>query len=275
MFNRFRDSLVYPRRIINYRKDKLIRVLAYVAMFATLATVPILVGVLRFESVPLSEREAFQDNLIDEEIPCVLNNGTLTCDETPIDKIFYENTVPTGLVSLDVTLGVTDEIVPTNDENPAGMTILFGDGTVHFFYAGTQFEMPYSDLPSQFSSLDFKDVNEDPDAFTNQIMDGIGAYLKSIRLLTLSMTFVMGFVMYLLLIMFVVLMNAFVLKMRFKVIPFKETFNMGVYMGTALYILLILNVLFGFGFFVIMLFLIITFRQTNALNSEIMNKMKR
>ena len=274
MFNRFRDSLVYPSRIINYRKDKLIRVIGYMLLFAAIASIPAMAGVYRIDSIPISEQETFEENLIPEEIPCVLNSGILTCD-TPVNTIFYEDELAAIISTIDVRVGVSDVDFPISEVSVDGLQIMFTSETVDIYYAGTVFEMPYDELPSEFSSLDFNDVKDNPEEFTASIMEAINAYVKSVRPLLLTMTFFIGFIMYMVLILFVVFMNATMLKMRFKVIPFKETFIMGVYMGTTLYILLIMNVLFGFGLFMIVLFLILSFRQTNAVNMEIMKRMKK
>ena len=106
-------------------------------------------------------------------------------------------------------------------------------------------------------------------------MDGFGDYLISQGAIIATIMLVSGLIGNIFMILFVVFMNAIILKMRFKVIPFKETFNMGVYLGTSLYILLILNGFFGLGIFIIILFLILTFRQTNAISYEIMKRMKQ
>ena len=114
-----------------------------------------------------------------------------------------------------------------------------------------------------------------PDAFTDNMMDGFGDYLKSKGQIIAPAILITGFVGNVFMILFVVFMNAFILKMRFKVIPFKETFNMGVYLGTTLYILLVINGFFGLGYFTIFLFLILTFRQTNQISYEIMKRLKK
>ena len=78
MFNRFRDSLVYPRRIINYRKDRFLKVLAYMVVFAVLMLSSTIVLIARFDRIPQTIRDQFQENLIEENIDCVVDDSVLT-----------------------------------------------------------------------------------------------------------------------------------------------------------------------------------------------------
>lgn len=271
MFNRFRDSLVYPRRIINYRKDKMIRVIGYMMLFALLMLSSTIVVLAQFERIPQTVREMYQENLSDAEINCILDDGTLTCDEEPVLTRFYSETI--GLVS--VSMGVSDDEPTASEISTLGIDLFFSNEVVYLYYAGIPIEYTYDQLPDEFSSIDFSQSSTDPNAFTDVIMDGFGNYLISVSNIIVPILLISGMIGNVFMVFFVVFMNAIILKMRFKVIPFKETFKMGAYMGTSLYILLILNGFFGMGMFMIILFLIVTFRQTNALSFEIMKRMKK
>lgn len=271
MFNRFRDSLVYPRRIIEYRKDRFLAVLGYMAVFALLMLTTTILLIARFDTIPQNVRDSYQDNLTGVDINCILDDSVLTCDPEQTMEIFYTDTV--GL--MEISMGVSNDIPEASEIEAMSLSIIFSNDVVYMYYAGTAFEYGYDELPDSFSDIDFSLATSDPETFTNVIMDGLGEYVNSMGHIIAPFLLISGFIGNILMILFVVLMNAVILKLRFKVIPFKETFRMGVYMGTTLYILLIVNGFFGLGIFTIILFLILTFRQTNAVNMEIMKRMKQ
>jgi len=271
MFNRFRDSLVYPRRIINYRKDRFLKVLAYMVVFAVLMLSSTIVLIARFDRIPQTIRDQFQENLIEENIDCVVDDSVLTCVPEDTFEIFYSSVV--GLIN--ITMGVSDDMPKDEEIEVLSLSIFFSNDVVYLYYGGTAMEYAYDDLPDAFSTIDFSTISSDPEEFTNVMMDGFGDYVKSMGYIIVPLMLFMTFIGNMLMILFVVFLNAVILKVRFKVIPFKETFKMGVYMGTTLYMLLILNGFFGLGMFTIVIFLILTFRQTNALNMEIMKRIRK
>ena len=270
MFSRFRDSLVYPRRIIDYRKDKLIRVLGYMFLFAILMLSSTVVLLLRFDRMPQNVRDLYQENLKDTEINCVLDEGNMTCDEDT-NESFYVETF--GLVQ--VLMGVNNLKPDFSDASPLQMQIIFSDEKLYVYYSTYELEFTYDELPEEFSNVDFALVQSDPEAFTDIMMDGTGEYLKSIGGTVASILLISGFIGNIFMVLFIVFMNSIILKMRFRVIPYGETFKMGAYLGTSLYILMILNGFFGMGILMIIIFLILTFRQTNAISYEIMRRMKK
>ena len=268
MFDRFRDSLVYPRRIIQYRKDKFIRVFGYILVFATLMLSASFVGLLRIDMIARSYSDYYKDNLSNELIDCDITDGDVTC----VEEGGYFYSAPLGLI--DVDMGVFEE-APNEVFSPLNMVVLFVDDQIIVHYGGMIFSGSYDELPEEFRTMDFKDAKNNPTVFSDHMMEGAGAYLKGKLNIIMPIVLISGLIGNVLLILFVVFMNALILKMRFKVIPFKETFNMGVYLGTTLYILFILNGFFGLGIFMIILFLIVTFRQTNAISYEILRRLKK
>jgi hypothetical protein len=270
MFDRFRDSLVYPKRIIQYRKDRFIRVFGYMMLFAILMMSANVVLLFRFDRVPQNIRDLYKEDVTTEVIDCLLEDGDVTCEDDGVEAGFYESNL--GMV--DVFM-VVSENPPTRAMSPLQLAIYFNDNEVNAYYGGYQFTSTYDELPSQFKDIDFRDAANNPDAFTDNMMDGFGEFLKSKGHIIAPVILITGFIGNVFMILFVVFMNAIILKMRFKVIPFKETFNMGVYLGTTLYILLVINGFFGLGYFTIFLFLLLTFRQTNQISYEIMKRLKK
>jgi hypothetical protein len=267
MFERFRDSLVYPKRIIQYRKDKLIKVFGYMLLFAILMSAAVTVSIFRFERIPSNVRDLYQDNLTSDVIPCEVINQTFGCiTGVNFKGLFYDD----GLI----VMGVSED-PSISDYSILNVSFIFGPNNVHVYYSAMEFVLDYKDLPSEFSNIDFSLIQSDPDAFTDQMMDGVGEYLISIKSVVAPIIIGSSIFGNIIMILFVVLMNSTILKMRFKIIPFRETFKMGAYLGTTLYILLILNGFFGLGYFTIFLFLILTFRQTNQISLEIMKHIKK
>jgi hypothetical protein len=266
MFERFRDSIVYPKRIIQFRKDHMIRVIGYILLFALLMTSASIVALVRFESIPTVFRDAFKEDIVVVDIPCVTNDTSLVCEEE-VTEYFYDD----GFFLMGVT---TQE--PDIEETPLlEYRIVFYDDQVIMHYAGIEYGVLIEDLPSSFHNFDFTLLSSDTDGFGEALLDGIGDYLVSLKAILAPIVIVSSVVSNVFMILFVAFMNAIILKMRFRVIPFKEVFKMGTYLGTLLYILLIVNSFFGLGIFMIILFLVLTFRQTNALSMEIFRVIKK
>ena len=101
MLERFTNSLVYPKRIIEYRKDKLIYVLLYLLFFIALMTTRTVIDVARFDGLTAEFRETFAQDaeIVDES--CVIEDSMFSCGVEERTKLF-ENLALSGTNAIKI-----------------------------------------------------------------------------------------------------------------------------------------------------------------------------
>ncbi len=72
-----------------------------------------------------------------------------------------------------------------------------------------------------------------------------------------------------------ILVSAWFLKMRYKVIPFKETFTLVTYSSTSIFVILTFYSMLDLSLFVILILLVISFRQNGIMSREIERRLKK
>lgn len=267
MFTRFRDSLVYPSRILNFRKDSIFLVFGYIIFFSILMSLGLIIFLSKFESLPNTFTEIFTENLISEEVPCEIIDSELICTKNAIVNFYDDGTM---LAYTDSS----DEVDYSNYPSNKVVFIFHKDKLLISSFGLKDFYM-INELPSEFHNMDFSLIESDQELFAENFIEGLNSFLLENKNLWLPFMVTFELLSNFLFIMLIVLINSWILKARFKIIPFKEVFKMSVYSSTTLYVLLTINGLIALGGIFILLFVIITFRQTNALSMAIYKVIKK
>lgn len=260
MYNRIRQSLIQPEALIDYRNDRFFKVLGYMLIFALFLSTASLIDVLTFESIEEPLRSVIDSDLNVQGIPCGIEAFTLTCDASVNQTIYTANNIQASVVST----------LPSFD-GYRGFTyyLLYAPEGVHLIFSGQEIEFfSYEQLP--FEALDF----ETSPAATR------AAFLNSLDRMILLWRPIWGPVVVigrilgsLLIFNLFVIINAFILRLRLPMVPFKQMFAMFTYASTALFIVLIFDALVSLNFVFFILLLFIAFRQTSRLALEMQKRL--
>ncbi len=270
MIERFKNSLVYPQLIIEYRKDSIIKVLLYLLVFIVLMTTRSVIDVVKFDGLSPNFKQEFINNAETTDESCEIINSIYMCDVEENTKIYED-------LALSIFMDSYVEFdVERYRELESQYALVVSKGDLYFLFRGMNLvNLPISDLPSDFHNIDFSLQTTDQETFYNQIFDGFDNYIISQKPIWGSMIIGLDFMIGLIMFMIFIFISTWFLKMRFKVIKFKELFVMTIYSSTALYVLLILNNLYNFGLLLIILLIFIAFRQNNALSAEIYKRLNK
>lgn len=267
MFNRFRDGLVYPKLLLQYRKDAMWKVILYIVFFAILFSTSSIIEVIKYDGLAESYKEYVRQEASVVTENCAISNAVLVCDsEYKIE--LYEETIFTFY------LDSYDELDLDRYED-SGYTVIIHDDSIHLNYNKfNMYSYLISDLDSSIHNIDFNDQTDDPTSFYNSLFIAVDDILErnkaywgtSIILIEVMISFTVY--------MMFILLSAYFLRKRFKVVPFKQLFAMTTYSSTALFVILIFDSIFKLNLILIVLLIIIAFRQNNALSSEIERRLK-
>jgi|LGOV01.1.fsa_nt_gb hypothetical protein len=267
MYKRFKESIVSPKNIVEFRTDSLVKVFIYILLFSMLLGTRTIIEVATFKGLTPSYRETLKQefHVVDES--CLIVDANVECDVSE-NTLIYED------LMLSYYIDSRNEIeIGSYGEN---YNIIFHKDGIHFILNKTAiYEMKISELPSEFHNIDFGLQTTDPNVFYNDLFDAIDSLFISSRNIWAPMIIAIdvftSFVMFLVFI----LISAWMLKMRFKPVRFKEMFVMTSYSSTALYIILILNSLYDMSFFIVIILVIAAFRQNNQLSMEIHRRLNK
>ena len=214
-----------------------------------------IIEVVTFKGITPTYRETLihDFHVVDES--CIIDNANVECD-------VQENT----LVYEDLMLSYYID----------SRSLVFHKDSIHFVLNNTAiYEMKISELPSKFHNIDFELQTTDPNVFYNDLFDAIDLLFMSTRNIWAPMIIIIDIFSSLLMFLVFILISAWMLKLRFKPVRFKEVFIMTSYSSTALYIILILNSLYNMSFFIIIILVIAAFRQNNQLSTEIYRRLNK
>jgi len=270
MFTRFRDSLVNPARIVDFRKDRAWKALLYMLLFAALLSTRTSINMITFDGMSPNTQSALQSEIADVDTDCAIVNAELECSEATRVEMYSDGFVGYYL----------DSYGSINPELYEGSyNVVIHDDAVKFVIGGTVIEtvnMKIADLPEALQNLDFSLIQSDEDdAFFETLFGGIDDFLVSQKGLFAPVIIISEIIGNFLLFMAFVLFSSWFMKMRFRPIPFKELFVMTVYSSTALYLVLIFDSLFSLSFFLVILLIFVAFRQNNAVSREIYFRLKK
>lgn len=266
MLSRFRDGLVYPEYILNFRKDSIFRVLFVLIVYASIMSLNIIVDTVAFDGIDIETSELIEEALTEESINCEITSSNLVCDEdTDVKLLQYYGLVDMYVVSDvsdidDYESGANINIIITNDQMIVNSIVPF------------TFEI--DELPVEFQNLDFKTLESNPDLFLEEFIAAIDSYMLENKAMWGTTLIILFILFNLLLTLFVSILTGFFIRNRYKVIPFKETFRFGAYVSGSTFLILGLMSMLGNTFLFIILIVIINSRQMRRLTFSIESVLK-
>lgn len=267
MFERFRDGLVYPDRVINFRKDSFLRVFSYMFLFAIIMSLGMIIFALDFDELPNSYANVFDDYLIAVDTDCATVNAELVCTNEEVLKFYDDGQV---LIYVDSTSEIT-----TDDYKMTLFNFVFHKDQLYLVTSGLNMSFGLSELPNEFQTLDFSLLKTDSLEFSEYFLQGVSDYMVSNKSIWAPIMIGVEILINVVLSFGLILLNAWIVKTRFKIVPYKEMFAMTAYSSTGILTLLAINGLIDLGMGMIFLFVILVFRQTNGLTRTIMKAIKK
>ena len=267
MFKRIRDSLVYPKEILNYRKDHILFVLLYIAFFALLLSSRSVIDVIKYDGLTSAYKASIEEEMTIVSQDCEILDATLVCDGEHYINLYSDPLFTIYLYSGDIAL---------LSEYPSdNYSIIINDDQAHFYVVGrNSLSIPLSDLPSSLHNIDFADQVNNPSVFYNNLFNGIDDLLVLEKSFWGPMVVLVEMFVTIAFYLVFILMSASFLKMRHKVIPFKETFTLTTYSSTSLFIILTFYSMLDLNIIIIVILLVISFRQNGIMSREIDRRLK-
>lgn len=267
MLNRFRDGLVNPRLIIEYRKDAMWKVILYIVFFAVLFSSASIVEVIKYDGLTEVYKENVRQSMTDVTEDCAIVNAELVCDSEYKIELFEDQIVTFYLDS--------HEDLDFERYKDSGYVIIIHEKSIYVSVNGLEaYNFLIEDLDPSIHNVDFKDQSENPNVFYNSIfnaVDELAVHYKAVwGSLIIVIEVLISFVVY----MMFVMLSAYFLRKRFRVVPFKQLFAMTTYSSTGLFVILIFDSILELNFFLIIILIILAFRQNNALSAEIQRRLK-
>ncbi len=267
MFNRFRDGLVYPKLLLQYRKDSMWKVILYIVFFAALFSSASIVDVIKYDGLSDNYKEYVRQNAVVVTEDCAITNAALICDsEYKIE--LYEDTIITFYLDSHSELDF-------DRYEESGYSIIIHGDYIYFNLKGVNaYTYLISDLNSSIHNIDFSDQTDNPTVFYNSIFNAIDELLVGTKTAWGTSIIVIEILISFSVYMMFILLSAYFLRKRFIVVPFKQLFAMTTYSSSGLFVILIFDSIFELDLFLIVLLIILAFRQNNALSSEIERRLK-
>ncbi|MCK5762094.1 MAG: DUF1189 family protein [Candidatus Izimaplasma sp.] len=268
MFNRVRDSLVYPKLILNYRKDHILFVLFYLFFFAVLLSSRTVIEVVKYDGLENVYKAEIEEEMTIINQDCEILNAELVCDGDYIIRL-YEELMFVFYLDSNESLNFSDY---PNDK----YTLIIHDDQMYFYVFGINtLTLPLTELPYSLQNIDFDDQVNDSTVFYNNLFGGIDDLLIGYKNywgptmivfeIGISFAFFLVFV----------LVSAWFLKMRYKVIPFKETFTLTTYSSTSLFIILTFYSMLELSLLIVVILLVLSFRQNSIMSREIDRRLEK
>jgi len=268
MFKRVRDSLVYPKEIINYRKDHLLFVIFYLFFFAILLSTRTVIDFAKYDGLEPAYKNSIEENMTVVTEDCEILDSSLVCDAEYYIKLYEEPTFTVYLFSGDIK---------KFSEYPSdNYSIVINEDQIYFYLLGvTSLNIPISELPDSFHNIDFADQTDDPSGFYSNLFTALDTLLLDSKNVWAPMMVAVEIAVSITFYLVFVLVSSWFLKLRYKVIPFKETFVMTTYSSTSLFIILTFYSMLELDLIIIIILLVISFRQNGIMSREIERRLKK
>jgi hypothetical protein len=265
MWTRLRDSIVTPKNIIDFRNDSFIRVFFYLLIFVLLLSTTTLIYTIQFTGFNSNVIDAYKESFVEIDDNCMLTTTDLVCDENK-NHLLMEDEL------MSVYLDSRDDLVMQDYDGL--YNFVFSNDKVYVIFSNTLIA-DYKISEFIIKDVDFSLQSTDSDQFYLDVfenVDHIAVMYKGYWGVALMMTDLLS---NLLLFMLFILISAWFLKSRFKIVPFKQLFKMTVYSSTLLYIIMIFNTMFRLSIFIVILLIVIAVRQNSQLSMEILKRIDK
>lgn len=267
MFERFRDSLVNPEKILYYRKDSIFRVLFVMLFYATLMSLFMIVDTTTFDGLNIPTKSEIQDTLYEENIDCQITSYNLVCTEEQSEMLFTYF----GLIDFYI---VSDETLNISEVSKEDAYIVLHEDTIYASTYGIVYSVPISTI-SEFEGLDLNELEANPELVSEPLITGIENYLLTNKTFLASVLIGSSILINFIIVSILSLLTGVFIRARYKVIPYRETFRFGVYVSSSTFIVLTLMNMMGSSFIFILFIVIFNSRQMGRLNMAINKAMKK
>ena len=262
MLNKVRASLVDPAQLINYRKDSLFKVWAYLLFFAVLMSTSTLINIINYQGINQRLQNEIRDSITPLETNCEISSGVLMCD----DEVNHE------FINLDnmVFYINTEETLTLSNYQGFRYHFVLHEDQLNLIFMGNLIRTkPISELHEDFQDFDLTYDQDTRSAFLGTLYDTINQEVLALRIYWGPVLMITSILSGLFLFSVFVIFNTFISRARVKEVSFKHMYVMMSYAATALYIVLIFESLLRFNIFLFIVLLFISFRQMTKLTLEI------
>ena len=104
MFQRVKESIIAPERLIKYRNDRLYKVFLYMLFFAVLMTTSIIIILLTFDGVSATDKREIRQNYMPPESACVMEDATLDCADNAAYTVYETSGIGAALKKADMVV---------------------------------------------------------------------------------------------------------------------------------------------------------------------------
>ena len=174
MFKRVRDSLVYPKEILKYRKDNILLVLLYLLFFALLLSSKTIIDVAKYDGLSGVYKEHISQEMTVIDQDCEINNAALVCAGEYMINVYSEQMFT---IYLDSHADLDLEDYPDDEY---GIIIHDEDVFLYLFGINTM-QIPLSDLPTNLQNIDFDDQVNNSVVFYSYLFEGIDELMVSYK----------------------------------------------------------------------------------------------
>ena len=267
MFNRFRDGLVNPKLLLQYRKDAMWKVVLYIVFFAVLFSSASIVDVIKYDGLSGIYKEQVKEDATVVTEDCNISNAVLVCDSEYEIELYKD-------VIFTYYLDSYSELDFDRYKN-SGYSIIIHDDSIYMSVNGIKvYDYLISDLDTSIHNIDFSDQTNEPSVFYDSVFNAVDNLLVEYKLLWGTLIILTEVLISFSVYMMFIMLSAYFLRKRFPIVPFKQLFAMTTYSSTGLFVILIFDSIFELNLFLIVLLIILAFRQNNALSFEIEKRLK-
>ena len=267
MYKRFRDSIVYPEEIINFRNDSIFRVLFFLIIFAILLTLPMILDVFKFDTIPLYQYNTLKESLYTESFDCDITNNFVSCDsEESVLLIDNFNGINVYVVSGEIDYSLYD----TNSTE-----LLLHEDNVILLFGTLKVTEKLSYFGDVFQDMNFRTIEDDFDQFSNTFIHNLQNVMTQTKGYWGSMLVSAYIFINFMMVLLISFLTGFVIRMRFKKIPFKQTFRFGTYVSSITFLALVFMNFYGLEFFIFLIILFFNSRQIGRLTTAIDQTIKK
>lgn len=263
MLNKIRYSFVFPQGLIAYRKDRLVKVFAYIFFFAIFMGTAPLINTITFTGIPRSTEDLIIENSVPlENSTCEIREATLVCDE-----VTHHQFLDAGRFTFSID---TRESIPVDDYRGFSQHVVMREDRVTIIFMGNVvLTRPIAELDEAIHTLDMRDDATASRDFYQAMFTALNTEIREARPIWGSLLVVGNIVSGLILFNIFIILNTLLTRMRLPQIGFRDMYVMMAYAGTLLYIILIFESLLNFNFFIFLLLLFVAFRQMSRLAFEL------
>jgi len=240
----------------------------YIVFFAILLSSRTVIDVIKYDGLSNTYKASIEENMTVLSHDCEILDASLICDGDYTIKLYEE---PIFVVYLDSHNTINYDSYP-NDK----YTLIIHDDAVYFYVFGMNTMIfPIDELPFKLQNIDFNEQVSDSTSFYTNLFNGVdelilgykniwGPMMVTIEII-ISITFYLVFI----------LISSWFLKIRYKIIPFKETFALTTYSSTSLFIILTFYSMLELDLIIVIILLVISFRQNGIMSKEIDRRLKK